>query len=216
VTGRQLLCRVPGGTRPLGRFDKLGVVFRLLRRIAGIRAFVPVAVGCLLIVGGLSASALARPSPGSTEPVGHVASLSVAAATEALVPLAASLTPGQSQPAPQQPGPGATGTRSASAAESTLELGPNDNGSIRTVSTGTAIVVRLPGVARFRWTVPNSSNSGVVRLVAGSGGTDGSSQATFAAVATGEAVLTAIDNPFCFPVCALPPAGGWRVTIVVK
>ncbi len=200
----------------LGRFGKLGVVFRLLRRIAGIRALVPVAVGGLLIVGGLSAAELARPRPGGTESAEHVASLSLAVRTQALVRVAASQNPGQSPPAPQEPSPGATGTRPTAAADSTLELGPNDNGSIRTVSTGTAIVVRLPGVARFRWTVPNSSNSEVVRLVAGSDGTDGSSQATFAAVATGEAVLAAIDNPFCFPVCALPPAGGWRVTIVVK
>jgi hypothetical protein len=101
-------------------------------------------------------------------------------------------------------------------AQPTIQLGPADNGTTRTLPAGTTILVQLPGVARNRWTVPSSSNGEVVQRIGGATGEDGSSQATFVAVAPGQALLTAIDNPFCFPVCALPPAGGWRVTIVVK
>ena len=98
----------------------------------------------------------------------------------------------------------------------TLTLTEKDNGSTQEATRGTTIVVQLRGVANFRWTVPTTSDGQVVRLIGGSQNGDGSATARFLAAEPGQAFLAAIDNPDCFPICALPPAGGWRVTIVVK
>jgi hypothetical protein len=56
----------------------------------------------------------------------------------------------------------------------------------------------------------------VMRATSGTASGDGSATARFTAVGTGQVTLSAVDNPKCFPVCAVPPAGGWRVTIIVR
>ena len=103
-----------------------------------------------------------------------------------------------------------------SATTGTVTLSEKDYGTTKVVAAGTTIAVQLRGVANFRWTVPSASDNQVVRQTAGSQGSDGSATARFLAVAAGRAVLSAIDNPNCFPICELPPAGGWIVTIIVE
>lgn len=98
----------------------------------------------------------------------------------------------------------------------TMTLTEKDNGSTREATRGTTIVVQLRGMANFRWTVPTTSDGQVVRFIGGSQNGDGSATARFLTAEPGQAFLSAIDNPDCFPICTLPPAGGWSVTIVVK
>ena len=103
-----------------------------------------------------------------------------------------------------------------SATAGTVTLSEKDYGTTKVVAAGTTITVQLRGVANFRWTVPSASDNKVVRQTAGSQRSDGSATARFLTVAPGRAVLSAIDNPNCFPICELPPAGGWMVTIIVE
>lgn len=103
-----------------------------------------------------------------------------------------------------------------SATTGTVTLSEKDYGTTKMVAAGTTIAVQLRGLANFRWTVPSASDNQVVRQTVGSQGSDGSATARFLTVAPGRSVLSAIDNPNCFPICELPPAGGWIVTIIVE
>jgi len=98
----------------------------------------------------------------------------------------------------------------------TITLTARDSGATVTATAGASIVVRLGAVTNFKWSIPDSSDGGVVSRTDGVVGSDGSAEATFKVIGPGQATLSAVDNPRCFPICALPPAGGWSVTITVK
>ncbi len=104
----------------------------------------------------------------------------------------------------------------ASKTPATITLTAKDSGATVTATAGASIVVRLGAVTNFKWSMPDSSDGGVVGRTGGAVGSDGSAEATFAVIGPGQAMLSAVDNPRCFPICALPPAGGWNVTIIVK
>ena len=112
-------------------------------------------------------------------------------------------------------GCGSTGAGSGPTPRAITLTAKND-GETETVRVGTDISVELAGVENFTWSIPATSDTAVVKPTAGIAGGDGSATADFTAVGAGQATLSAVDNPKCFPVCALPPAGGWRVTIIVR
>jgi hypothetical protein len=95
-----------------------------------------------------------------------------------------------------------------------LALGAINNGAVITVPVGTKISVNLAAWVSppYSWTTVTSDNPVAIRASTVSQET-GSSAATFTAVATGTAILSATNNPNCLP-CG-PPSELWQVTLHV-
>jgi hypothetical protein len=84
-----------------------------------------------------------------------------------------------------------------------------DSGRTYSLRVGDHLVVNLSGPTIYSWTEITSSNQSVLlRLSASSGAT---ATATLVARAKGEARVTAIDNPNCYPQC-LPPSRLFTIT----
>jgi hypothetical protein len=95
-----------------------------------------------------------------------------------------------------------------------LALAAINNGAVITVAVGTEISVNLAawGNPPYTWTAETSDNPQAIRASTASQET-GSSAATFVAVTTGTAILSATNNPNCHP--CRPPSEHWQVTVHV-
>ncbi|HEY7946922.1 MAG TPA: hypothetical protein VID75_04555 [Acidimicrobiales bacterium] len=83
----------------------------------------------------------------------------------------------------------------------TVTVTEADNGRSITLHRGDRLDVTLAGRGGFTWTEPVSSNQAVLRRKAGSPGPTAS--ATFLALSTGKAIVSAEDNPNCYPLCKI-------------
>jgi hypothetical protein len=87
-----------------------------------------------------------------------------------------------------------------------------DSGRTYSLRVGDHLVVKLSGPTIYSWTEITSSNQAVLlRQSASSGAT---ATASLVARAKGEARVTAIDNPNCYPQC-LPPSRLFTITTKV-
>lgn len=95
-----------------------------------------------------------------------------------------------------------------------LALAAINNGAVITVPVGTEISVNLAAWVSppYSWTTVTSDNPQTIRARTASQET-GSSAASFTAVATGTAILSATNNPNCLD-CG-PPSEHWQVTLHV-
>lgn len=77
-----------------------------------------------------------------------------------------------------------------------------DSGRSYSMPRGTQLLVQLSGPAIYTWTEPISSNPAVLRRTGGSSASD--AVTTFVAETKGEARVTAVGNPTCYPLCLMP------------
>jgi len=77
-----------------------------------------------------------------------------------------------------------------------------DNGRSYSLHEGDRLFIQLMGPAIYTWSEPVSSNGAVLELSVGSPGNIAT--ATFVARSTGQARVTAVGNPSCYPQCLAP------------
>jgi hypothetical protein len=94
-----------------------------------------------------------------------------------------------------------TVTQSSSSLQ-TITATQAGSGHRYTLHNGDRLDVKLSGPSNYTWTEPASSEQGVLQQVSGSSGSTAS--ASFLAVGTGNAMVTASDNPGCYPRCLAP------------
>ena len=94
----------------------------------------------------------------------------------------------------------------------TINVTEADNGRAITMQQGDTLDVTLSGPSFYTWTQPSSSDEGVLQGSAGSSGSTAS--ASFSAVASGQATVTAVDSPNCYPEC-LPPSLLFQINVSV-
>lgn len=83
-----------------------------------------------------------------------------------------------------------------------IHVTESDSGHSYSVPRGTQLLVQLSGPTIYTWTEPISSNPAVLKRTSGSSGSGAA--ATFVAEAKGEARVTAVGNPTCYPQCLMP------------
>lgn len=83
----------------------------------------------------------------------------------------------------------------------TVTVTQADNGRSYSLHKGDRLRLKLAGQPGFTWTEPASSDPGVLRRTEGSSGRNAG--ADFLAVSTGTAMVTASDNPNCYPLCQI-------------
>ncbi|MBV9412139.1 MAG: hypothetical protein JO148_11125 [Acidimicrobiia bacterium] len=101
-------------------------------------------------------------------------------------------------------------------------LGNSDNGGTVSVAAGEVVIVRL---SADNWTIGPSTNAGVLRMTGAqrqrrdprcvSGGTCGTTRASFTALRAGQAVLHASRNYCGEAILCTPATDSWSVTIDV-
>ena len=84
----------------------------------------------------------------------------------------------------------------------TVDVTLADSGRSYSLTRGTRLVVQLSGPAIYTWTEPVSSNSPELKRTAGSSANPAIT--TFVAEKTGEARVTAVGGPKCYPQCLMP------------
>ena len=94
----------------------------------------------------------------------------------------------------------------------TITVTAADSGRSLTLHRGERLAVQLTGPTLYTWTEPASSNMAVLQRKSGSSG--GQASALFVATRTGRAMVTATDNPNCYPEC-LPPSRLFQVSLSV-
>lgn len=101
---------------------------------------------------------------------------------------------------------------SAHGSGSTVSVTVANTGASITLHRGDFLNVQLSGTTMYTWTEPTSSNPTLVRRLSGTSGSTAS--ALFAAVAVGRVMVSAVDNPTCYPAC-LPPSRLFEVTLTI-
>jgi flavin reductase (DIM6/NTAB) family NADH-FMN oxidoreductase RutF len=84
----------------------------------------------------------------------------------------------------------------------TIDVTLADSGRRYSLTRGARLVVQLSGPAIYIWSEPVSSNSAVLKRTVGSSANP--SLTTFIAEKTGEARVTAVGSPKCYPLCLMP------------
>ena len=84
----------------------------------------------------------------------------------------------------------------------TRVITPADSGGKVKLRRGQRLVTRFPSSSFYRWSVPQSSNSG--SLVRQSTASNGGATSIFLARNTGVAKVSAVGTPFCYPECLAP------------
>ena len=95
-----------------------------------------------------------------------------------------------------------TFTLTASAPPHVLHVTLADSGRKYSMARGSKLSVQLSGSTIYTWSVPVSSSPAVLKRPAGSSGD--TALATFVAQAKGDARVTAVGNPKCYPQCLMP------------
>ncbi len=148
--------------------------------------------GCVcLAVSACAASAGSTKGPGV---VGPTARRSVAPASKNSPPFSTTSTTSDAQ----LPSSECIADRLA------VTVTPGTSSAPRCVRRGTLIVVTFEdaGKRTYRWSEPASSDALVLRRVAATSGVVATG--SFEAVATGSAIVTAVDAPTCVPACLAP------------
>jgi hypothetical protein len=94
----------------------------------------------------------------------------------------------------------------------TLNITTVDQNRHVTLHRGDHLNLSLVGSSIYKWTPISSSAPAVLRRVSTSAGT--TVRASFLAVGPGRAVVSAVDNPTCYPQC-LPPSRVFQVSVLV-
>jgi hypothetical protein len=92
-------------------------------------------------------------------------------------------------------------TLSASNPPRLIHVTQADSGHRYSMTRGARLSVQLSGTAIYVWTEPVSSNPAVLKRTGGSTGE--SATAAFVAQAKGNARVTAVGNPTCYPQCLM-------------
>ncbi|HVB71844.1 MAG TPA: hypothetical protein VND83_10160 [Acidimicrobiales bacterium] len=91
----------------------------------------------------------------------------------------------------------------------TVKVTQADAGATFDLRKGDKLVISLTGPTLYTWTVPVVSVPTVLDRLSGAPG-----HASFVAMGTGTTIVSAVDNPNCYPAC-LPPSRIFQVHVVV-
>ena len=91
----------------------------------------------------------------------------------------------------------------------TVTVTEGDSGKSVSLHKGDGLDVELSGPSNYTWTMPVSSDSGILQQVSAK-----AVSASFLAIGTGMATVRATDNPNCYPQC-LAPSRVFQVSVTV-